>query len=185
MHMHTDIFDLYHLGFACEDDTAYAPWGGRLGRSLIRQFPLFRSTDPPPSPSPPFPLHCDRTIAEEVQSGSPAVQTSFAIEQWQQGGGFSRRDGRWPEQCFSVRPLKVYFRTHPIHSCYTQGVPSIYCARMTEANLGLGRVGQRGIEHARALLYTFFLYLFVECVYEPMYIDEPPLSHLVFILDCE
>lgn len=36
----------------------------------------------PPSPSPPFPLHCDRTIAEEMQSGSPAVQTSFTIEQW-------------------------------------------------------------------------------------------------------
>lgn len=60
---------------------------------------------------------------------------------------------------------KVYFRTHPIHSCYTQGVPPIYYARMTGANLGLGRVGQRGIEHARALpCFSFYLFIVYVCI---------------------
>lgn len=55
MHMHTDILDVLS-SWACEDGTAYAPWGGWLGRSLIRQFPPFLLSRPLLPPFTPFSL---------------------------------------------------------------------------------------------------------------------------------
>lgn len=66
--------------------------------------------------------------------------------------------------------MKVYFRTHPIQFLLHSGVPPIYCARMTEANLGLGGLGRRGIEQcARLWYFSFSISLSMcVCVYESM-----------------
>lgn len=52
------------------------------------------------------------------------------------------------------------------------GAPSIYCARMTEANLGVGGggggFGAARYRAVRALAVLLFFHLFIVCVYEPM-----------------
>lgn len=58
--------------------------------------------------------------------------------------------------------VKVYFRTHPISLCYTQGFSSVYRARMRGESWA--RLGEKegGIEHARACWLSLYTIKFDE-----------------------
>lgn len=165
MHMHTDHFD-DHQFWACEDDTDCSrPRGGReemccKGFSFDSSPPFFW-LNPPPL----FLLHYDRAIAEGIHNRGVRPfrhlsQSSMVIGE----GGISIRDGRTLAWAVLQCSLKVYFRTRPIDSCYTQG--SFDLLRPHDGGESRARKGWVGeVVSMRALAVLLIFCSVVDCLY--------------------